>query len=72
MLHEEKLLENFMIRVSLSYLQEGQVRLVPLNVLKKKKEQLSRWIHHKWYMSQFFNVCLGVGLFKLPYGYLEC
>lgn len=49
MLLEEKLPENFMITMSFPYLQEEQVSLVPLNVLKKKKEQLSPWIHHKWY-----------------------
>lgn len=38
MLLEEKLPENFMITISFPYLQEGQVSLVPLNVLKKKKE----------------------------------
>jgi len=53
MVCEEKLPENFIITISLPYLQEGQVSLVPLNVLKKKREQLSRWIHHKWYVSQF-------------------
>lgn len=51
MVLEENLPENFMITISFPYLQEGQVSLVPLNVLKKKKEQLSRWIHRKWYVS---------------------
>lgn len=54
MVCEKKLPENFMITVSIPYLQEGRVSLVPLNVLKKKKEQLFRWIHHKWYVSPLF------------------
>lgn len=62
---EEKLPESFMITMSLPYLQEGRVSLVPLNVLKKKKEQLSRWIHHKWYVSQFFKFFLNYPMVTL-------
>lgn len=54
MVCEERLPENFIITMLFPYKQEGQVSLVPLNVLRKKKEQLSHWIHHKWYVSQFF------------------
>lgn len=64
MVCEEKLQENFVITVSLPYLQEGQVSRVPLNVLKKKKEQLSHWIPHKWYVSIFL-------FFKFSYSYFE-
>lgn len=47
----KRLPENFTIAISLAYFQGEQVSLVPLNALKKKKEQLSHWIHRKWYVS---------------------
>lgn len=46
----EKLLENFSHNFHACF-QGERVSLVPLNALKKKKEQLSLWIHHKWFVS---------------------